>query len=251
MSGRNGGRASRPKHPEKPLIYAFCEGKSEAQYLKQLKKRFEKVAVIRVKAGPNDEGFKTQLFKEAVSQFEKTPSLQNDAEVTDEIWLVFDTNDTDGGEKNWDFILKKMNKLRKKKPKPGIRVRLLMTTGCLEYWLLLHFRKCLPSIQCKAERDRVENELNQLCLKKWNLAYEKGNPNVICLIFDNGLDTAVENGKSYLKELEKDGLPPLDNPSEPDNHQLDSRYQWLLSSQATFTTVQEAITALRERKPIT
>ena len=165
---------------------------------------------------------------------------------TDEIWFFFDTRDTDGNDKNWDFILPRINKLRKKKKKPGIRVRLLMTTGCLEYWLVLHFQKYRPSVQSKEERDRVEADLNQLCQKTWNLAYEKGDPDIMRRIFETGLDTASENGAFYLNELEKDGLPSLDNSSEPDK-----RYQWLLSSRKTFTTVQEAIAALRVRKPIT
>lgn len=246
MSRANGRRASRPKRPEKLLIYAFYEGESEKQYLQQLKRRYDKVAVIKIVS-------KSGLFEEAVSQFEKNPSLRDYTNETDEIWFFFDTGDTDGNDKSWDFILPRINKLRKKKKKPGIRVRLLMTTGCLEYWLVLHFQKYRPSIQCKEERDRVETDLNQLCQKTWNLAYEKGDPDITRRVFETGLETACENGAFYLHalELKKDGLPPLENPSEPDARQLDERYQWLLSSRETFTTVQEAVAALRARSPIT
>ncbi len=34
-------------------------------------------------------------------------------------------------------IIKKLRKLRKKQ---GIRVRLLMTSGCIEYWFMLHYK---------------------------------------------------------------------------------------------------------------
>lgn len=243
MRGKQSGRKSNFRQ-EKLEIYAFYEGESEKQYLQQLKKRYAKVAVIDIVSKPG-------LFQEAVSQFEKNPSLRDSVNETDEIWFFFDTKDTDGNDKNWNFILPRINKLRKMKKKPGIRVRLLMTTGCLEYWLVLHFQKYRPPIQCKEERDRVEADLNQLCQKTWNLVYEKGVPDIVRRIFEAGLDMACDNGAFYLYELEKDGLPPLDDPSEPNIGQLDKRYQWLLSSLETFTTVQEAIAALRVRKPIT
>lgn len=33
-----------------------------------------------------------------------------------------------------------------------IRVRLLMTTGCIEYWLMLHFKMFAPSVLTEAEK---------------------------------------------------------------------------------------------------
>ena len=235
MSGKRGRatRAERPKRSVKPLIYAFYEGESEKQYLQQLKARYRDAAVINVVSKPG-------LFKEAVSQFDKNPSLRENAEVTDEIWFLFDVGDTDGDEKSWDFILPKMKTLRGKRKKPGIRVRLLMTTGCLEYWLLLHFQKCQPRLQCKEERDRAEAELNQICLKNWEKPYEKGDSDIIRRIFETGFETASEYGAWYLQRLEDSGLPTLDNPENPSNAQLDKRYEWLLSCEETFTTVQEA-----------
>ena len=245
MSGKRGKgtRETRPKRPVKPLIYAFYEGESEKQYLQQLKARYRDAEVINIVSKPG-------LFKEAVSQFDKNPSLRENAEVTDEIWFFFDVGDTDGDEKSWDFILPKMKSLRGKRKKPGIRVRLLMTTGCLEYWLLLHFQKCLPCLQRKEDRDKAEAELNQLCLKNWDKPYEKGDSDIIRRIFEAGAETAAEYGASYLRKLEEEGLPALDNPDKPVNSQLDKRYQWLLSCEKTFTTVQEALHFLSGLSPL-
>ena len=51
----------------------------------------------------------------------------------------------------------------KTKEKPNIRVRLLMTTGCVEYWFLLHYKKICPSIQNVAEKENVMKMLLNEC----------------------------------------------------------------------------------------
>ena len=65
-------------------------------------------------------------------------------------------------------IISVLQKLRKK---PNIRVRLLMTTGCVEYWFLLHYKKICPSIQNVAEKENVMKMLLNECP-----GYTKGNP---------------------------------------------------------------------------
>lgn len=199
----------------KPLIYLFCEGESEIEYGKCIKERFSDVAVIKkpVKG----------LFSEAESKFKKETRYRNKIEVTDEIWFFFDVDHDQAG--SWKDNQKIIQVLRKLRKRPGIRVRLLMTTGCVEYWYLLHFEKVCPPIQSLAEKERV-----MALLKKHSPAYEKADPAATAEIAKN-MDTAVRNGAWALRTV--NGLPTLE-----DN---DIRNQWLYQCGKTFTTVQEAI----------
>lgn len=199
----------------KPLIYLFCEGESEIEYGKCLKERFSDVAVIKkpIKG----------LFTEAESKFKKEARYRNKIEVTDEIWFFFDVDDEQAG--SWKDNQKIIQFLRKLRKHPSIRIRLLMTTGCVEYWYLLHFEKVCPPIQCLAEKNRV-----MALLKKHSPAYEKGDPAATAEIARR-MDAAVRNGTWVLRTV--NGLPTLE-----DN---DFRNQWLYQCGKTFTTVQEAI----------
>ena len=82
----------------KPLIYVFCEGESEIEYIKFLKEKYSDTAVIQkpVKG----------LFSIADKKFKKDARYRNNAEVTDEIWFFFDVDDgqTGGWEKSKKII---------------------------------------------------------------------------------------------------------------------------------------------------
>ena len=94
-----------------------------------LKKEFRDVAVIkRVNT--------TGLFAEADRIFRNNKKYIDNAEVTDEIWFFFDVETKDAD--SWDVRMRIIKRLRSLRKKPGIRIRLLMTTGCIEYWLMLH-----------------------------------------------------------------------------------------------------------------
>lgn len=199
----------------KPLIYVFCEGESEIEYTKFLKEKYEDVAVIQkpIKG----------LFAFADKKFKKDAKYRNNAEVTDEIWFFFDVDDGQTG--SWDKIKKTILTLQKLRKKPNIRVRLLMTTGCIEYWFLLHYKKVCPSIQNVAEKENVMKMLSSECP-----GYVKGDSVTTRKIAEK-LDKAIINGDWVLKHI--DGLPTLE-----DN---DIRNRWLYQSSLTFTTVQDAI----------
>ena len=77
--------------------------------------------------------------------------------MTDEVWFFFDVETADAG--LWDARMKIIKRLRSLRKKPGIKVRLLMTTGCIEYWLMLHYDMYAPSIQTVAEKQRVMDRL--------------------------------------------------------------------------------------------
>lgn len=80
------------KRKIKPLIYVFCEGESEIEYVNFLKEKYEDVAVIQkpIKG----------LFSTANKKFKKEAKYRNNAEVTDEIWFFFDVDDGQTG--SWD-----------------------------------------------------------------------------------------------------------------------------------------------------
>ena len=200
----------------KPYIVVFCEGESEQAYTDFLKKEFKDVVSIK---RPSSTG----LFEEADRRFEKDKSYRDYTDVTDEIWFFFDVDEEQTG--SWEKNKKIISTLKRLRKKPNIRIRLLMTTGCIEYWFLLHYKKTNPSIQSPAEKEKVLENLKKYCSN-----YAKGDSRAIREIGGN-LNNAVENGKWVLHNLE--GLPMTDDE--------DIRNRWLYQSSLTFTTVHEAI----------
>ena len=208
----------RPTKRRKPYIVVFCEGESEQAYTDFLKKEFEDVASIK---RPSSTG----LFDEADNKYKKDKKYRDYAEVTDEIWFFFDVETKDIAA--WDARLKIIKRLRSLRKKPGIRVRLLMTTGCIEYWLLLHYELYTPPIQTVAEKKRVMERL----LSK-EAYYQKGNGAVTAKIAQH-YPTAVVNARETVSNLLQEGLPGLED--------TDERNRWLCQKCLTFSNVYEAI----------
>lgn len=206
-----------------PLIYVFCEGESEQVYTDFLKEKFKKVAVIK---RPKAAG----LFEEAQDRFKKDPKFINSAEVTDEIWFFFDveTKDVPNIEKT-NKIIDNLRRLRKK---PKIRVRLLMTTGCIEYWLMLHYKMTAPPLQTKEQKEKMISEL-----KRIEPSYKKGDKSSTEKIAVN-YQNAIKNGQNTIKNLLPEGLPGLED--------SDQRNNWLRKKCKTFSNVHEAICYLEE-----
>ena len=113
----------------KAIIRVFCEGESEQAYTEYLKKKFSDVAVIQY---PKEPG----LFGRAEDRFKKDPKYRDYTEVIDEVWFFFDVETKDVNK--WDEQYRIIKKLRKLRKDQNIRVRLLMTSSCIEYWLMLH-----------------------------------------------------------------------------------------------------------------
>ena len=194
----------RPTRRRKPYIVVFCEGESEQAYTDFLKKEFKDVASIKRPSA-------TGLFEEADGKFKKDKAYRDYAEVTDEIWFFFDVETKDIG--LWDARMKIIKRLRALRKKPGIKVRLLMTTGCIEYWLMLHYEMYTPPIQTVAEKQLV---IERLLSKEPN--YQKG-------------DTATT--ARIAQNLLSQGLPGLED--------TDERNRWLCQKCLTFSNVYEAI----------
>lgn len=202
----------------KKYIVVFCEGESEQVYMDFLKKEFRDVAVIkRVNT--------TGLFAEADRIFRNNKKYIDNAEVTDEIWFFFDV-ETKAAD-SWDVRMRIIKRLRSLRKKPGIRIRLLMTTGCIEYWLMLHYEFSVPPIQTVAEKKRV---MERLLTKVPN--YRKGDADVTAEIAQN-YRTAVVNARQTVENLLNHGLPSLAD--------TDERNRWLCQKCLTFSNVYEAI----------
>lgn len=202
----------------KVSICVFCEGESEQAYTDFLKSKFQDVAVFK---RPSSTG----LFEEADNRFKKDPKYRDYSDVFDEIWFFFDVEekDVDNLSKRLE-IIKRLRRLRKK---PQIRVRLLMTTGCIEYWLMLHYRLFAPPVLTVPEKEQM---LRQVI--KEEPTYKKGNYIATARIAQH-YPTAVKNAGIVLQNLLKEGMPGLED--------TDERNLWLCKNCRTFSTVQEAI----------
>ena len=209
----------------KVSICVFCEGESEQAYTDFLKSKFQDVAVFK---RPSSTG----LFEEADNRFKKDPKYRDYSDVFDEIWFFFDVEekDVDNLSKRLE-IIKRLRRLRKK---PQIRVRLLMTTGCIEYWLMLHYRLIAPPLLTVPEKEQM---LRQVI--KEEPTYKKGNYIATARIAQH-YPTAVKNAGIVLQNLLKEGMPGLED--------TDERNLWLCKNCRTFSTVQEAISFLESLK---
>ena len=102
-----------------------------------------------------------------------------------------------------------------------------MTTACIEYWLMFHYKKYSPALCTVADKQRVLHEIQRL-----ESDYEKGDYISTERIASHYLD-AVKNSKSVLQDLLQEGLPDI--------AQSDIRDEWLYTCGKTFSTVHEAI----------
>lgn len=209
----------------KVSICVFCEGESEQAYTDFLKCKFQNVAVFK---RPSSTG----LFDDADSRFKKDPKYRDYADVIDEIWFFFDVEEKDID--NWSKRLEIIKRLRRLRKKPQIRVRLLMTTGCIEYWLMLHYRLFAPPVLTVPEKEQM---LRQVI--KEEPTYKKGNYIATARIAQH-YPTAVKNAGIILQNLLKEGMPGLED--------TDERNLWLCKNCRTFSTVQEAIFFLESLK---
>lgn len=150
-------RKSRNK-PIKKVIYVFWEGETEQEYIKFLKDEFENIAVIYYCT-------KKGTFEVAKSYYNNkdnndNKNFRNIVPELDELWFFFDTEIEMGNK--WD---EKMNCLEdiinSRKKRNPLKIRLLMTTGCAEYWLLLHYRKTAPAIATPADKDKILMEVKR------------------------------------------------------------------------------------------
>ena len=214
----------RPTKRSKSVILVFCEGESEQVYTDFLKKEFGDVAAIRRPAS-------TGLFDEADNKFKKDKKYREDPFRVVNFLIEEDGIMRCPNGKKFYLQYRKNVKGNKyghqEKVYQWIKVRLLMTTGCIEYWLMLHYDMYAPSIQTVAEKQRV---MDRLLAKEPN--YRKGDAAVTAKIAQN-YPTAVINARQTVSNLLQQGLPSLED--------TDDRNRWLCQKCLTFSTVYEAI----------
>ena len=155
----------------KVSICVFCEGESEQAYTDFLKSKFCDVAVFKRPSSPG-------LFDDADNRFKKDPGYRNYVDAIDEIWFFFDVEEKDIG--NWTNRLEIIKRLRKLRKDPKIRVRLLMTTGCIEYWLMLHYRQLAPPLLTVPDKERMLAQVVRI-----EPTYRKGNYDATARIAQN------------------------------------------------------------------
>ena len=165
------------KSPKK-IIRVFCEGESEQAYTDFIKNCFNDIAVIKYPKA-------TGLFETAKDKFSKDPQFKDYANEIDEVWFFFDVEIKDVAK--WTQRHKIIEQIRKLRKKPNIKVRLLMTTGCIEYWLMLHYQMFAPPVQTEAEKEKM-----LAAVKNKETHYEKGNKEITARIAQN-YPTAIEN----------------------------------------------------------
>jgi len=214
--------AKRKLKKTKPLVFVFCEGQSEQAYMEYIRKAFKDAAVIK-------RPMKMDGFEDAWAQLNKNSSIKDMLSETDEVWFFFDA-EADKAD-TWPAVKKIVEGVRKKRKGVPISVRLLMTTGCVEYWFLLHYEQSAPPISTPETKDAVLRTL-----KTYEPNYKKGDKDVTAHIAEN-YATAVQNGTWSLHRLVGEGLPS--------EEASDERDAWLFRGAKTFTTVQEAIIYLQ------
>lgn len=215
-------RKIRPRDMRK-VIYVFWEGQSEKAYIKFLGDTFRKAANIL----PHHE---KGLFFTAKASFRANQRLINDREELDEIWFFFDTEQCIREKWNeYQAIIRDLrNRGRNREP---IRIRLLMTTSCVEYWFLLHYERTRPGIGTVAAKEAIEARV-----RTYVPTYQKGDENATAEI-GRQYDAAIQNGYWVIEQMIADGYPAAVGEDE--------RNRWLFVHDRTFTTVHEAVDFLR------
>lgn len=206
-------------------MYSFIyEGEgSEKAYLGFLKSRFHDVVIIRGKKG---------FYPTAEQDLKKPGSELNiNWNNIDEIWFFFDIDPDammDGKLNSWNHLESLIKKIHKRSKK--INVRLLMTTGCIEYWFLLHFELTQPAMDGQPFKDKVLRQLQSHIPR-----YTKSGQEIIKAFADSNMERAIENGQRVMQFVDRNiHLVPKD------------KNQQLYTSGATFSNVYEVLIDLKQ-----
>ena len=206
------------------FVYVYYEGEgSERAYLRFLRSRFHDVVVIRGKKG---------FYPTAKQDLKKPDSdLNIKWNDIDEIWFFFDIDPDammDGKLNSWNNLESLIRKIRRKSKK--INIRLLMTTGCIEYWFLLHFQLTQPAMDGQPFKDKVLRQLQRYVPR-----YRKSSEEIIKTFADSNMERAIENGQRVMQSVDRN----IHLTQEEKNQQL-------YTSGATFSNVYEVLIDLKQ-----
>lgn len=202
----------------KKAIYVFWEGESEEAYSRALNNLFSDRAAIR----PHRE---KGTFDTAKAFYRGNQTFRSSVSELDELWFFFDTEIDKAAQ--WEQDMKCLKDIIASRKRNPIKIRLLMTTGCVEYWFLLHYERVRPAIVTPADKERAKKEL-----QKHVPTYRKGDQKTTEEIASH-YQTAIENGRWTLECLKGEGIP-----------EGEMRDQWLFQGKHTFTTVHETVAML-------
>lgn len=210
-------------------VYVYYEGEgSEKAYLEFLKSRFHDVIIIKGKRGfyPNTE---KDLKK-------PNSDLNKNWDTINEIWFFFDIDPVammDGRIASWkklEDVIKKIDDRSGKK----IKIRILMTTGCIEYWFLLHFERTQPTMDGQPFKEKIFNRL-----KTHVPQYTKAGTDVIMKFADEKMENAIGNAQRIMQSIVNNGQwAKADRKAD--------RYRHLYTSGATFSTIFETLVELKD-----
>ena len=212
------------KHSRR-YVYVYYEGEgSEKAYLEFLKSRFHDAIIIKGKRGfyPNTE---KDLKK-------PNSDLNKNWDTINEIWFFFDIDPDammDGRITSWkklEDVIRKIGVSSRKK----IKVRILMTTGCIEYWFLLHFERTQPAMDGQPFKEKVFSRL-----KTHVPQYTKAGTEIIRKFADERMENAIVNAQRIMQSVVNDGHWA----SADLNRQL-------YTSGATFSTIFETLVELKD-----
>ena len=217
-------RTYKPRE-RKPYIIVFWEGESEEEYMKFMRSEFHEYLNLTVHT-------KKGTFEMARKAFSGKGVYADDLSEVDAIWFIFDTEPV--LREKWYEYLGILKQLRRKCKHAD--TRLLMTKGCIEYYLLLHFEKCAPLIVTPADKENIMQKL----IGKYCADYAKGDSKSIYEIA-RYYPTAVENGEWSLRRIEQEISVTGD---------MDERDRRLFITDQTFSNVQEGIMYLMDLKKV-
>lgn len=204
-------------------VFAYYEGEgSEKAYLDFIRTRFRDVVIVAKKKG---------FFPETDNDLDKVGSeLNKKWDNLDEIWFFFDIDPgtlMDGTQSSWKKFQSVINKIHSRSSK--IKIRILMTTGCIEYWFLLHFEQTQPVMDGLPFKERMLNQL-----RKYVPQYTKSGAEVIQKFADSKMEDAIINGQRVMRSVERNIKLTKTN-----------RDRQLYISGATFSNVYETLEVLK------
>jgi len=159
------GRSKSKSKKIRPRSWVFCEGESEDAYVSFLRSKYRSPTVIVSKvAGAG--------IKESYIRHYKKDN--GGSHPKDKTFLFYDGDMQD--------VLNNIERIKK--------TNMLITTPCLEYWFLLHYKDC---------NDAMVSDSCLRKLKEVNPEYKKGEINSsLQQVFDSSIEKACERAKQTV-----------------------------------------------------
>lgn len=231
------GRTTRQVGQLRKVIHVFCEGPTETAYLKCLKPDYEKVVTFHFHQNTHSK----ELYEKAYLIMKNDKNSALSCGNADEFWFVFDIEPKHRSkfEAHQNYLEKIKSEVKNK----NLKFRFLLTSGCMEYWFMLHFEKTAPPMDLKQKDVQIKSLEKVLSLK----SYKKGDEKQLIPLMAKK-ETACDNGAWCLSRL--DDLAKLDDLSKQGtlSKQEKERLKFFYESGVTFTTVHEAILFLEKLK---